>query len=91
VANDLHPGCAHSSECMRGPTIRRGARIGVNATILPYVTIGEGALIGGGSVVSSDIPAGAVAYGNPARVRKSVSELRCVTGITDKPYPGAQG
>jgi len=87
VANDLHPGCAHAAQCMRGPTIRRGAQIGVNVTILPYVTIGEASLIGGGSVVCSDIPARVVAYGNPARVQKPISELKCVTGITDRPYP----
>jgi len=55
VANDIHPGCAHSAECMRGPTLRRGARIGANVTILPYVIIGEYALIGAGSVVTGDI------------------------------------
>jgi len=89
VANDIHPGCAHSAECMRGPTLRRGARIGANVTILPYVIIGEYALIGAGSVVTGDIPAKAVAYGNPARVRKTLSDLTCVTGITDVPYPDA--
>jgi acetyltransferase-like isoleucine patch superfamily enzyme len=87
VANDIHPGCPHSVECMRGPTIRRGAQIGANVTLLPRVTIGEHALIGAGSVVTRDIPARAVAYGNPARVCKSVSDLVCVTGITDVPYP----
>ncbi|MCG2768451.1 MAG: N-acetyltransferase, partial [Anaerolineae bacterium] len=89
VANDIHPGCAHSAECMRGPTLCRGARVGANVTILPYVTIGEYALIGAGSVVTGDIPAKAVAYGNPARVRKILSDLTCVTGITDVPYPDA--
>jgi len=89
VANDIHPGCAYSTECMRGPTLRRGARIGANVTILPYVTIGEYALIGAGSVVTGDIPAKAVAYGNPARVHKTLSDLTCVTGITDVPYPDA--
>ena len=89
VANDIHPGCAHSAECMRGPTIRHGAQIGVGVTILPHVTIGEHALIGAGSVVADDIPAKAVAYGNPARVRKALSDLTCVTGITDVPYPDA--
>lgn len=88
-ANDLHPGCAYSSECLRGPTIRRGAQIGIGVTIVPYVTIGERALIGAGSVVTRDIPARAVVYGNPARVHKTISDLKCVTGITDVPYPDA--
>lgn len=53
------------------PTIvRRGASIGSNATILCGVEIGEGATIGAGSVVTRDVPAGAVVAGNPARVLK---------------------
>ena len=76
IANDPHPLCA---ECTAtgGPVIKRGARIGVNVTILPGVTIGEHALVGAGSVVSKDVPAGAVVYGNPARVHKHVDELTC--------------
>lgn len=47
--------------------IKRGASVGSNATILCGVTIGEGALIGAGSVVTHDVPAGVVVAGNPAR------------------------
>ena len=54
---------------MRGPTLKRGVQIGVNVTMLPYITIGEGTLVGSGAVVTRDIPAGSVVYGNPARVR----------------------
>jgi acetyltransferase-like isoleucine patch superfamily enzyme len=80
IANDLHPGCAFAKECMRGPTIKRGAQIGCNVTILPYVTIGEGALVGAGSVVVRDVPARTVVVGNPAREVKSVEDLHCPTG-----------
>jgi acetyltransferase-like isoleucine patch superfamily enzyme len=86
IANDIHPGCRFSAECMKGPVLKRGVQIGVGVTILPYVTIGEGSLIGSGSVVTRDIPPGSVAYGNPARVVRGVEELRCSTGITEKPY-----
>ena len=49
-------------------TICRGAKIGAHATIMPGVTIGEGAVIGAYSFVKKDIPAGALAYGIPAKI-----------------------
>lgn len=77
VANDLHPGTPDMFDCMRGPTIKKGAQIGCNVTLLPHVTIGEHALIGAGSVVTHDIPAYTVAAGNPARVLKKVKDYFC--------------
>ena len=50
-----------------GPLIKRGARIGANATILPGVVVGEGAVVGAGSVVTRDIGDGETVVGNPAR------------------------
>jgi acetyltransferase-like isoleucine patch superfamily enzyme len=83
IANDPHPLCGL---CMRGPTIKRGARIGVNVTLLSHITIGAGALIGAGSVVTHDIPDYTLAYGNPARPVKSVDELTCPFDFVDRPY-----
>lgn len=83
IANDPHPICGL---CMRGPTIRRGARIGVNVTLLPHITVGEGALVGAGSVVTRDIPPYALAFGNPARPRRTVDELPCPFEVVERAY-----
>jgi len=85
-ANDIHPGCKYSRQCMKGPLVKKGAKIGCNVTVLPYVVIGENSLIGAGSVVTKDVPSNSVAYGNPARVVAKISDLKCKTGLTDKPY-----
>lgn len=78
VANDPHPIC---TKCMQGPTIKKGARIGVNVTLLPLITIGERALVGAGSVVTADVPDGMAVAGNPARVIGPVDSLECPFGI----------
>ena len=85
IANDMRPLCA---ECTHagGPTIKRGARIGVNVTILPRVTVGEYALVGAGSVVTKDVPPYAVVYGNPAREAMSVDDIDCPLHPGEKAY-----
>jgi acetyltransferase-like isoleucine patch superfamily enzyme len=80
-ANDVHPVC---SKCMQGPTIKRGARLGVGVVVGAGVVIGEGALVGAGSVVTRDVPPGVVVAGNPARVVRAVTDLECPYGLT--PY-----
>jgi acetyltransferase-like isoleucine patch superfamily enzyme len=79
IANDLYPGREDSREVMSGPTIGARAQIGVNVTVLPFVTIGPDSLVGAGSVVTRDVPAGAVVFGNPAVVRGRVEDLAEVT------------
>lgn len=79
IANDLYPGQAESARLMSGPSIGAGAQLGVNVTVLPYVRIGEGCLVGSGAVVTRDLPAGTVAYGNPATVRGRVDDLADVS------------
>ena len=82
LANDPHPLC---TKCMQGPTIKAGAKIGINSTILPHVVIGDNALVGAGSVVIADVPARAVVVGSPARIISDVDDLKCAFDIV-KPY-----
>jgi len=86
LTNVLHPSCPKAKECWKGPTIRRDAKVGANATILADITIGVGALVGAGAVVVADVPDGKVVVGNPARVIKDVSELICPYQLIDRPY-----
>jgi acetyltransferase-like isoleucine patch superfamily enzyme len=76
LANDLFPGSKHAGRVLQGPVIGKGAQIGVNATLLPGVKIGARAIIGAGSVVTQDVPEGAVMRGNPARAYKNRKDLR---------------
>ena len=81
--NDKYPRATTDTGDLQGeadwvciPTlIKRGASIGSNATILCGITIGEGALVGAGSVVTQDVPTGAVVVGNPARMIRSIDSL----------------
>ncbi len=59
-------------ELRKGPTIRRGARVGAGAVLCPGVEIGEEAFVGAGAVVVKDVQPRVVVVGNPARVLREV-------------------
>jgi acetyltransferase-like isoleucine patch superfamily enzyme len=63
----------------KGPTIRRGARVGAGAVLCPAVEIGEEAFVGAGAVVVKDVPPRVVVVGNPARVLRDVSPDELLT------------
>jgi acetyltransferase-like isoleucine patch superfamily enzyme len=54
--------------------VKKGASIGSNCTILSHVTIGENAIIGAGSVVTKDVPAGTIVAGNPANIIRHIKD-----------------
>jgi acetyltransferase-like isoleucine patch superfamily enzyme len=68
----LHPSAKAN---LAGPQLRRAAKVGANATLLPGVVIGRNALVGAGSVVTRDVPDDAIVAGNPARVVGSVADV----------------
>jgi acetyltransferase-like isoleucine patch superfamily enzyme len=78
--NDRYPRSATASGQLQTeadwkvvPTvIKKGASIGSNATILCGVTVGEGAIVGAGSVVTKDVSPGVIVAGNPARVMRKI-------------------
>ncbi|MBH0011607.1 N-acetyltransferase [Pseudoalteromonas sp. NZS100_1] len=65
--NDLKPRSKCYPEDFLKTKVCKGASIGANATILPGITIGEGAMVGAGSVVVKDVPANTTVVGNPAK------------------------
>jgi acetyltransferase-like isoleucine patch superfamily enzyme len=61
-------------ELVKGPTIRRGARVGGGAILCPAIEVGEEAFVGAGAVVTKDVPARMLVVGNPARVLRAVHD-----------------
>lgn len=66
--NDRVPRSRRHPESFPHTIVRSGASIGANATLLPGIEIGEGAMVGAGAVVTKNVPAGATVVGNPARI-----------------------
>jgi acetyltransferase-like isoleucine patch superfamily enzyme len=75
TTNDNLMGRTEARHALRkGPTIKRGARIGGGAVLLPGIVVGEEAFVGAGAVVLRDVPARAVVVGNPARQIRTVPD-----------------
>ncbi len=70
--NDLFPRSKNPDWKLSKTVVKKGASIGANATIICGVTIGENAMIGAGSVVTKDVPAGEVWIGNPAKFLRKI-------------------
>src|SRR5919106_1997867 len=78
-------------ELMRGPTIRRAARVGGGAVLCPGVEIGEEAFVGAGAVVTKDVPPRALVVGNPARVLREVPNEELLETAVQEVAPVAEG
>lgn len=77
--NDLVPRSKHYPEAFSKTAVKKGASIGANATIVAGNTIGEYSLIGAGSVVTKDVPAFTVWFGNPAKQKGTIDEKGNIT------------
>lgn len=74
LTNDEYP--IRTDADLEGPTIKEGASIGANATLLPGVTVGQNAFVAAGAVVTQDVPADSLAVGAPARVQTLPDPLK---------------
>lgn len=72
--NDMMPRSKIYPDSFQGITVKKGASIGANATILPGITIGQYAMVGAGSVVTTNVPDRAIVVGNPAKIIRYISE-----------------
>lgn len=79
LTNDKYP--LRKDSKLKGPVIRKGASLGANATILPGVEVGEGAMVAAGALVTKDIPPWTLAIGFPARVIDLPEELKVLNRI----------
>lgn len=70
--NDKHPRSKQYPEKFLKTTIKKGASLGANSTILPGITVGEGAMVGAGAVVTRDVAPFTVVAGNPAKILKEI-------------------
>ena len=69
--NDLYPRSKQDFSLLL-TTVKKGATVGANATILAGITIGQNAMVGAGAVVTRDVPPNVLVVGNPARIIKKL-------------------
>lgn len=81
LTNDRYPPTRIGG--LKGPQIMAGAAIGANATLLPGVCIGEGALVAAGAIVTRDVPAHMLAIGAPAKIT-TLPQKMIQEGFTNK-------
>lgn len=79
LTNDKYP--IRNKSDLKGPTLRKGASIGANATLLPEVEVGEGAMVAAGALVTKDVPQWKLAIGFPARIKDLPEELKLINRI----------
>ncbi|WP_094228342.1 acyltransferase [Methanolobus psychrotolerans] len=79
LANDRYP--IRGEYHPEGPILRKGASIGANATLIPGVEIGEGAMVAAGALVTKDVPAWKLAIGCPAKIVDLPEKLELLNSI----------
>jgi acetyltransferase-like isoleucine patch superfamily enzyme len=79
LANDKYP--IRGEYHPEGPIIRKGVSIGANATLVPGVEIGEGAMVAAGALVTKDVPAWKLAIGCPAKIVDLPEKLKLINTI----------
>jgi len=75
LTNARYPRSPRVKEELNGVIVRRKAKVGAGAVLLPGITIGVDALVGAGAVVTKDVPEKSVVAGNPAKVIKKIRDL----------------
>lgn len=86
AGHPIHPESRKKYEYGIPVTIGNKVWIGANVVICPGVTIGDGTVIGAGSVVTHDVPSGVVAFGNPCRVYREITEEDRPFYYKDRPF-----
>lgn len=79
LTNDKYP--IRKKYDLRGPNLRKGSSIGANATILPGVEIGEGAMVAAGALVTRNVPPWKLAIGFPAKIEDLPDDLKQLNSI----------